>query len=198
MEVELNFIEELLDRQVQKIEDFKNCNPGSTVCESLEEDVEKLRDEYEKICGMYVSQEEYEEFRKSRLDSIQRNCKMLKEEMASVLPSWVIPQEPILSDEDTRDFLPYVEWLYGYIGYLVCLKTFRPEAMTRQFGNRLYGLKRELSELIKVHRYNYTTGKVWEMSIKLREKIHNFDLKSTDVVERYLKEKNTGESPVDN
>ena len=197
MEVELNFIEELLEKESQKIEDFKVCEPSANVCESLEEELAKMKADYERICKMFINGEEYEEFAMSRLHLILKNCKFLKQDMESVLPSWIIPQEPILSEEDTRDFIHYSEWIYAYIGYLASLKAFRPEIMTRQFDNRLYGLKRELSEVFKLYRFNYTTGRVWDMSIRLRERMYDFGIRSSDIIERYLKEKeNAAELPV--
>lgn len=193
MEVELNFVEELLDGQTEKLTCIKGKEECGLIYESLSEELDKLHREYEKLIVTYESDESFCEYQVRRLRLVQANCKHLQIDMISLLPSWSLPQEPILSKEDEQDFIHLAEWLFGYIGYLVCLINIRPQEMSSKFGNRLHGLKRELSEIFKLNRYKMVNGDLLKASSELRDKIHEFDVKSTDVLERYLKEQSLAE-----
>lgn len=188
MEVELNILDELLDGQTKKIECLEKREDCSTVYESLKEELEKLYREYEKLVEMYEESRDYQDYFNRRVRRIMSDCRLLKHDMIGLLPSWSLPEEPILSEENEQDFKNMVEWLYEYVGYLVCLVDICSAEMNSKFGNRLYGLKKELSEVVHSWRFKTTRGDLLRASSSLRDKIHLFDDESTDVLERYLKD----------
>ena len=188
MEIELNFVDELLEGQAEKLKCVEGRDDCASIYESLKEELDKLYREFERLIVTHESNESFREYHMRRLRLMEANCRYLQTDMISLLPSWSLPQEPILSEEDQQDFLHFAEWLYGYLGYLVCLINVRQQEMSSKFGNRLHGLKRELSEITKSNRYRILSGELLKASSELRDKIHEFDVKSTDVLERYLKE----------
>lgn len=187
MEVELNFIEELLDGLAEKIKCVEGKEDCQTVYDSLKSELDKLYLKYEKLIDMYEDDRIFCDYHMKRLKTLEKDCRFLQNEMATLLPSWRLPEEPILSEEDEKEFIPFAEWLHGYMGYLVCLMNIRKEEMTSKFSNRLYGLRRDLGDIVKLNRFKLLRGDLFTSSSELREMIHQFDDKSTDVLERYLK-----------
>jgi len=185
MEVELNLLWEDLDDAMDKIIRLKE-DDCQTLYGPLNSEWEGIKRRYHNLFETFKYVEENKSYALRQLSTIANDVKLLKQEMTSHVPSWAIPQEPLICDEKTKqDFSHYADFLFEYIQYLTSLKETHSEKL-QKYSSNLYGLRKDLKSAVRVFRREVVGENFWGECVTLREVIHNFQTKVDDITERHF------------
>jgi hypothetical protein len=181
MEIELNLLWEDLDNLMDKIICLRE---KETLYSPLNAEWETLKRRYINLFESFKFVEENRNYALRQLSIVANDVKLLKQEMTSHMASWAIPQEPLISDEKTKqDFSHYADFLFEYIQYLTSLKETHSEKL-QKYSSNLYGLRKDLKSAVRVYRKEVVGETFWGECVSLREAIHNFEMKVEDIFAR--------------
>jgi len=190
MEVELTLINEILEGLTEKVTRMKNepCKLFSV----LRREAENLKSEFDNLAREVAFRDDIEKRAMDQLKRVDKDCVKLKEEMASEIPSWSLPQEPWGDDEAKLNFSHYADYLSECVQYLLGLK-FACSEQIFHYGTHLYGLRRDIDDAVKFYRHNSSSESFWESTVRMRNKLYFFGLKIDDVCGTYFESKSEKE-----